>query len=111
MKTEEKESLKINNMNYYTLRNKKMPRGDYGEVLYAGLNGINKETGHYSISRTAPFVPKIYRDRYESLYAGRREPLLFVTETFKQKIEKANFKGISFQQAVKHWIVLLEWEK
>ncbi|MDR2904367.1 MAG: hypothetical protein LBU73_00175, partial [Helicobacteraceae bacterium] len=39
------------------------------------------------------------------------EPLLFVTETFKQKIEKANFKGISFQQAVKHWIVLLEWEK
>ena len=88
-----------------------MPWGDYGEVLYAGLNGINKKTGNYSVSHTAPFVPKIYRDIYQSLYAGRCQPLLFVTETFKQKLEKANFKGISFQQAVKDRIVSLEWEK
>ena len=33
------------------------------------------------------------------------------TETFKQKLEKANLKGISFQQAVKDRIVSLEWEK
>ena len=88
-----------------------MPWGYYGEVLYAGLNGINKETGDYSVSRTAPFVPKIYRDTYQSLYAGRCEPLLFVTETFKQKFGNANFKGISFRQAVKDRIVSLEWEK
>jgi len=98
-------------MEYYILRNKKMPWGDYGEVLYAGLNSMNKETGSYYVSRTAPFVPKIYRDTYQPLYGGKCQPLLFVTETFKQKFEKANLKGISFQQAVKDRIVSLEWEK
>lgn len=98
-------------MEYYILRNKKMPWGDYGEVLYAGLNVFDKENGNYSVSRTAPFVPQIYRDIYQPLYAGRCEPLLFVTETFKAKLEKANFKDISFQKAVKNRIVSLEWEK
>jgi len=98
-------------MEYYILRNKKMPWGDYGEVLYAGLNSLDKKNGNYYVSRTAPFVPKIYRDRYQSLYAGRYEPVLFVTETFKQKLEKVNFKDISFRQAVKDRIVSLEWEK
>jgi hypothetical protein len=98
-------------MDYYILRNKKMPWGDYGEVLYAGLNNIDKETGIYYVSRTAPFVPKIYRDIYQPLYGGKCQPLLFVTETFKQKLEAADLNGILFQQAIKGRIVLLEWEK
>jgi hypothetical protein len=49
-------------MEYYILKNKQMPWGDYGEVLYAGINVRDKDTGNYYVLRTAPFVPCVYRN-------------------------------------------------
>ncbi len=80
-----------------------MPWGDYGEILYAGINVRDKETGKFYVSRTAPFLPTVYRDP--------QEPFLFVTDSLKKKLEQTDLKEISFQQAVKDRIVSLAWEK
>ena len=80
-----------------------MPWGDYGEVLYAGWGEQDKETGKFYVSRTAPFVPEVYRDL--------RLPFLFVTDSLKKKLEQSPLNGLNFQEAVKDRIVSLDWEK
>lgn len=88
-------------MGYYHLKNKEMPWGSYGEVLFAGINSYDKTNGNYYVSRTAPFLPAVYRDPYE--------PFLFVRESMKLQLEKSELKGLAFQEAVKDRIVLLPW--
>jgi hypothetical protein len=89
-------------MNYYILKNKQMPWTEYGEVLYAGINVYDSETKNYYMSRTAPFVPCIYRDP--------NQPFLFVTDTIKRKLEQSTLTGFTFRQAIKDRIVSLAWE-
>ena len=80
-----------------------MPWGDYGEILFSGYNSRDKNTGNFYVSRTAPFLPCIYRDS--------REAFLFIAETLKTKLEQSSLKGFVFQQAIKDKIVSLAWEK
>ena len=89
-------------MIYYSLKNKQMPWGSYGELLFAGINTYDKTNGNYYISRTAPYIPYVYRDI--------SEPFLLITETLKKELEKSGLKGFSFQKAIKDRIVSLAWE-
>lgn len=89
-------------MKFYRLKNKQMPWGDYGEILFAGYNFQDKKSGNFYISRTAPFLPCVYRDP--------REAFLFITENLKTKLEQSSLKGLAFQQAIKDKIVSLAWE-
>ncbi len=93
----------IVNMKFYRLKNKQMPWGDYGEILFAGYSIKNKKNGVFHVSRTAPFLPCIYRDS--------REAVLFASETLKIKLMHSSLKGLSFEQAIKAKIVSLDWEK
>lgn len=92
-------------MKYYTVKNKIMPWGSYGEMLWQGIYGYNKDTNSHMVFRTGAFCPSIYRSQY-----NRESPVLIVKENVLQCIIEANLTGFVLQPVNKEKIVKLDWE-
>ena len=89
-------------MKYFKLHNKEMPWGDYGHILFRGWNDRDDTTGQFIVERTAPSMPRIWRDI---------SPWLFAVDDMKKMLEQSGLRGLSFQPAIKKRIVLLDWMK
>ena len=74
----------------YILKNKKMPWGSYGEILWQGIYYFNERTKIHCISRTAPFCPEIYRNQYD------RQPPVIIVRASAQKLLENNFEALNF---------------
>lgn len=85
-------------MNFYLIRNRKAPWGDYGNILFYGF--ISKETDQICIERTGPFLPAIYS--YNKYIA--------VVDPMKQTLEKYDLKGMDFSKGKKKKITPLDWQ-
>ena len=92
-------------MKYYILRNKAMPWGSYGEILWQGIYHFSKSTQEHLIMRTGPFCPPIYRSQYD-----RQIPVLIMTHKISRQISDNNFSGLTIEPVVKEKIVKLNWE-
>lgn len=92
-------------MKYYTVKNKAMPWGSYGEMLWQGIYVYDKHTNSHRVFRTGAFCPSIYRSQY-----NREAPVLIVKEDVLQYIINANLKGFSYLPVSKEKIVKLDWE-
>lgn len=89
-------------MNFYIFENKKMPWGDYGDVLLTGWAYPDESDRHkICIERTGPFVPPVYE----------WAKMLLVSETTKQQLEQSGLKGIGFIKAYFKKIVHIDWTK
>ena len=88
----------------YILKNKKMPWGSYGEMLWQGIYYFNKKKKQHCISRTAPFCPKIYRSQYDS-----QMPVVIIKEDVKNLIEN-HFTDLNFTEIYKEKIVKIDWQ-
>ena len=65
-------------MKYYTVKNKIMPWGSYGEMLWQGIYSYDKDRNSHMVFRTGAFCPSIYRSQY-----NRESPVLIVNCTPK----------------------------
>lgn len=88
----------------YILKNKNMPWGSYGEMLWQGIYYFNERTKIHCISRTAPFCPEIYRSQYDS-----QMPVVIVKEDVKNLIEN-HFTDLNFTEIYKEKIVKIDWQ-
>lgn len=88
----------------YILKNKNMPWGSYGEMLWQGIYYFNKKKKQHCISRTAPFCPKIYRSQYDS-----QMPVVIAKEDAKNLIEN-HFTDFYFTEIHKEKIVKIDWQ-
>ncbi|MFJ1430570.1 hypothetical protein ACILE2_07155 [Capnocytophaga canimorsus] len=87
-------------MQYYILKNRKMPWGDYGNILFEGLlNVMDKNyniTEIHSIERVAPYIPEIYKTHFGFLVI--REDIYKILKdngiTGIEKLHKAEFKKL-----------------
>ena len=84
-------------MNFYTFKNKEMPWGDYGDILYAGF--AYEEDGILYLERAGTYTPPVYG----------ADTRLLLTDELKIKLENSNLKGFTFQQATIKKLVNLEW--
>lgn len=82
-----------------------MPWGSYGEMLWQGIYGYDKDTNSHMVFRTGAFCPSIYRSQY-----NRESPVLIVKENALQYIIDANLTGFVLQPVNKEKIVKLDWE-
>ena len=82
-----------------------MPWGSYGEMLWQGIYGYDKDTNSHMVFRTGAFCPSIYRSQY-----NRESPVLIVKENVLQYITEANLTGFVLQPVSKEKIVKLDWE-
>ena len=92
-------------MKYYTVKNRIMPWGSYGEMLWQGIYCYDKDTNSHMIFRTGAFCPSIYRSQY-----NRESPVLIVKEDVLQYIIESNLTGFVLQSVNKEKIVKLDWE-
>lgn len=92
-------------MKYYIVKNKTMPWGSYGEMLWQGIYGCDKDTDSHMVFRTGAFCPSIYRSQY-----NRDFPVLIVKEDALQYIIDSNLTGFVFEPISKEKIVKLDWE-
>lgn len=74
----------------YILKNKNMPWGSYGEILWQGIYYFNERTKIHCISRTAHFCPEIYRSQYD------RQPPVIIVRASAQKLLENNFEALNF---------------
>ena len=93
-------------MNYFIIRNKKMPWGDYGNILFRGFLNVMDEEFHDLVTpeleRTGPYVPDIY-------IANTRD--LVIRDEVKIILEECGVTGIeSYREIKKKKIVRLDWE-
>ncbi len=88
----------------YILKNKEMPWGSYGEVLWQGIYYFDKKKKEHCLSRTAPFCPEISRSQYD-----RERPVILVREHVKEIMEKC-FSDLNFARIYKERIVKLDWQ-
>lgn len=93
-------------MKYYILKNKKMPWGDYGRILFTGLLTVLDDNFNDldipEIERTGAYVPEIY-------IANTRNIVL--VDTIKKNIEESDITGIvRFKKVLKKKIVNINWE-
>lgn len=87
-------------MQYYILKNRKMPWGDYGNILFEGLlNVMDKNyniTEIHSIERVAPYIPEIYKTHFGFLVI--REDIYKILKdngiTGIENLHKAEFKKL-----------------
>jgi hypothetical protein len=92
-------------MTYYRLRQAAF-WGDYGSILAAGLPSRRDEkTGRLLLERAGPFVPPMIFNT-ESLVGF----IVLVTQSFREKLEAANFGDLVFKPTVKKHIVRVPWE-
>ncbi len=80
--------------------------GDYGSILACGP-GIkrDKDTGHLLLERAGPFAPPMMFTR-ESLGGY----VVLITQSFKEKLEAAEFGNLAFKPVIKKHIVNIPWE-
>lgn len=88
----------------YILKNKNMPWGSYGEILWQGIYYFNERTKIHCISITAPFCPEIYRSQYD------RQPPVIIVRASAQKLLENNFEALNFVEIHKEKIVKLDWQ-
>jgi hypothetical protein len=80
--------------------------GDYGTILARGLLAKRDEkTGHLLLERAGPFAPPMMFT-HESLTGF----IVLVTQSFKEKLETANFGHLAFKPTIKEHIVSIPWE-
>ena len=94
-----------NNLEYYILRNKEMPWGDYGDILFRGLlNVMDKnynDLEYPEMERTGPYIPEIYIANSINIV---------VVDKIKTLIEKSGLIGINkFKKVIKKKIVDINW--
>lgn len=94
-------------MDYFIIRNKQMPWGDYGNVLFRGfLNVMDKNYNDLDIpeiERTGPYIPDIY-------ITNTRD--LVISNKVKELFDEAQIKGVDFYKPIKlKKIVKLDWNK
>lgn len=92
-------------MKYYTVKNKIMPWGSYGEMLWQGIYSYDKDRNSHMVFRTGAFCPSIYRSQY-----NRESPVLIVKEDVLRYVTEANLTGFVLQPVSKEKIVKLDWE-
>ena len=92
-------------MKYYTVKNKIMPWGSYGEMLWQGIYSYDKDTNSHMVFRTGAFCPSIYRSQY-----NRESPVLIVKEDVLRYVTEANLTGFVLQPVSKEKIVKLDWK-
>ena len=92
-------------MKYYTVKNKIMPWGSYGEMLWQGIYSYDKDTNSHMVFRTGAFCPSIYRSQY-----NRESPVLIIKEDVLRYVTEANLTGFVLQPVSKEKIVKLDWE-
>ncbi|MDR6786635.1 hypothetical protein ABIE26_005179 [Pedobacter africanus] len=85
-------------MNFYLIRNRKAPWGDYGNILLYGF--ISKESDQINIERIGPFLPAAYS--YNKYIA--------VVDSVKQALEKYELKGLNLSKGKKKKIIPLDWQ-
>ncbi|PIF45386.1 hypothetical protein CLU96_2390 [Chryseobacterium sp. 52] len=85
-------------MEFYLIRNKKAPWGDYGNVLLYGF--ISKEVNEIVVERVGPFIPAIYS--YNKYIA--------VIDSIKDEIEESHLNGVKFIKSKKKKIVKIDWQ-
>jgi hypothetical protein len=75
------------------------PWGDYGSLLVHGLNRGRRD-GKIQLERAGPYVPPI-------TFAGLFD--VVVTDGFRQRLEAARFRGITFREVVVAKVVRIDW--
>lgn len=93
-------------MKYFIIKNKEMPWGDYGYVLFTGLLNVMDSNLNIlefpELERTGPYIPAIY-------IANSRN--VIITDEIKQIIEQNDISGVTkFCHVVKKKIVDINWE-
>lgn len=84
-------------MNFHIFKNKKMPWGDYGDILLTGYAYMDE--GILYVERAGNFVPLVY-----SCFS-----LLLITDKMKQLLESSGLTGFSFTKAVIKKAVNIDW--
>src|SRR5579871_4916658 len=80
--------------------------GDYGRILARGLGAKRDEkTGRLMLERTGPFAPPMMFTR-ESCVGF----VVFVIQSFRKKLESADFGELVFKPTIKKHIVAVLWE-
>lgn len=68
-------------MDYFIIRNKKMPWGDYGNTLFRGFLNVMDKNFHDletpELERTGPYIPEIYIANTRDLVISNRVKNLF----------------------------------
>jgi hypothetical protein len=85
-------------MKVYKIENKKMPWGDYGNILLTGI--LNTEGGVTKIKRTGPYIPPITICGIDTVV---------VTTEFKELIESSGLQGFSFTPMDILKLVNIDW--
>ncbi len=91
-------------MKYYALRNKEMPWGLYGAMLWQGEYVYNRDSDSHIVFRTGPYCPEIYKVFSQDV------PLLIGKYSAIQKIKEVQLTGLRVFPAIKGKIVKLDWE-
>lgn len=93
-------------MKYYLLKNRSMPWGDYGDMLFSGLLKVLDE--HYDdleipeIQRAGPYFPDIYMANTCNI---------IVTDREKTLLESSDISGISgYRRAIVKKMVDIDWQ-
>jgi hypothetical protein len=79
--------------------------GDYGTELARGLPVKRDESGHLLVERAGPFAPPMIFT-IESLVGFK----VLVTQSFRERLEAANFGDLAFKPTIKKHIVSIPWE-
>lgn len=85
-------------MNFFLIRNKKAPWGDYGNILLYGF--ISKESDALSIERIGPFLPPVYS--YNKYIA--------VADSVKQHLDKHGLNDLSLTKGKKKKVIYINWQ-
>lgn len=93
-------------MKYYIIKNKEMPWGDYGNILFSGfLKVMDRNYNDLEVpelQRSGPYIPEFY-------IANSRN--IIVTDLVKHILEQSNIKGINkFKHIIKKKIVNIDWQ-
>ena len=93
-------------MKYYLLKNRSMPWGDYGDMLFSGLLKVLDE--HYDdleipeIERAGPYFPDIYMANTSNI---------IVTDRVKTLLESSDISGITgYRRAIVKKMVDIDWQ-
>jgi len=88
-------------MNYYKLKHKETPWGDYSDILLTGMtDDLDRQDDLLQYQRTGPFQPDIALTSYKDL---------LVTNKIKEKLELSDLKGILFTPVINRHIVSVNW--
>lgn len=85
-------------MNFYKLKNKEAPWGDYGNLLLTGI--LDEQDGQTTLERTGPYIPKIAN-------YGLNEFL--VSSDFRESLLNSGLTGFEFLPVHLTKAVKIDW--